>query len=166
MTTAELLEALFRRNESDPEHGPQVRSGPESEVSQISTLAGTRRSLSPMIRARFEYAGTWENVNLDQTWLSLSQIEKVDTNHQALEWIRLRRENWEHCPPANVAAEEVSLFGINPFEPEETYLVWRNNTIEPEVWRFFGADYKMFANIDSFLNYLLGFQLSDDSGRS
>ena len=116
--------------------------------------------------ARFEYASTWENVNLDQTWLSLSDIERIDSNQLALEWISLRRENWGHFPPGSVNVEDIALFGINPFEPEETYLVWRANATEPEVWRFFGADYKMFSDLDSFLEYLLGRRVSDDSGRS
>lgn len=83
----------------------------------------------------------------------------------ATRWIELRRENWDHCPPASVSSDNCAIFGLNPFDPEETYLVWGEVDPEPMIWRYTGADYKVFKNLNRFLQYILGDLTTDDSAR-
>lgn len=163
--TRGLLENLWFRNKADTEHGDQELLPAEPARAGLKTLSGKNRTLSPMLKERFDFCGKWINANLDQNWLSVSEIDDIGGNSIAQKWILLRIDNWHHCPPANVSKDDVALFGFNPHEPEETYIVWRDGRLEPEVWRFFGSDYKKFSNINRFLEYLLGDRLIDDSGR-
>lgn len=163
--TRGLLERLRLRNEADPDHGSQELQLADLESAELKTLSGKSRLLSPMLVERFRFCSRWNNANLDQDWLSISDIAGISDDATAQEWIKLRIQNWDHCPPANVSQDDVALFGFNPYEPEETYVVWRNGRIEPEVWRFFGADFKVFNDFNRFLEYLLGDRFVDDSGR-
>jgi hypothetical protein len=163
--TRGLLERLRLRNEADPEHGDQELMPAELARDHLKTLSGKKCALSPMLKERFAFCGHWTNANLDQNWLAISDINSAASNSIAQQWISLRIENWDHCPPANVSKDDVALFGFNPYEPEETYVVWRDGQNEPEVWRFFGADYKCFSNLNRFLEYLIGDRQIDDSGR-
>lgn len=163
--TRDLLERLRLRNEADPDHGDQELQPANLESLELMTLSGKSRRLSPMLMERFKFCGRWSNANLDQDWLSICDAANIDGDVTAQEWIALRTENWDHCPPANVSKNDVAMFGFNPYEPEETYLVWRGEQSEPEVWRFSGLDYKIFDNLNRFLEYLLGDRTADDSGR-
>jgi hypothetical protein len=163
--TRGLLERLRLRNEGDADHGDQELLPADPASDELKTLSGKSRRLSPMLKERFEFCGRWNNANLDQDWLSTSDIDDIGNDATAQEWIALRIENWDHCPPANVSKDDVAIFGFNPYEPEETYVVWREGHIEPEIWRFFGADYKVFSDLTRFLEYLLGDRPVDDSGR-
>ncbi|WP_369944415.1 hypothetical protein [Xanthomonas medicagonis] len=163
--TRGLLERLRLRNEADADHGDQELQPANLESLELMTLSGKIRQLSPMLMERFKFCGRWNNANLDQDWLSVSDAANIGGDATAQEWIALRIENWDHCPPANVSKDDVALFGFNPYEPEETYVVWRTGQAEPEVWRFFGADYKNFRNLNRFLEYLVGDRTVDDSGR-
>lgn len=160
--TRSLLERLRLRNDADPDHGNQSLLPAEPSSDALKTLSGKSRRLSPMLKARFEFCDRWNNANLDQDWLGISDIDNIDNDATAQQWIALRIENWDHVPPANVSKNDVALFGFNPYEPEETYVVWRKGKVEPELWRFFGADYKYFEDLNRFLEYLLGDRLVDD----
>lgn len=135
-----LMEKLFLRNSNDPEHGDQVIGEKEDGRDEIMMLDYSLRKLSPMLKSRFEYASNWRNANLDQDWLSLKEISEIYNNDIAKEWLILRRENWPETPPESISASHCSLFSLNPYEPEEAYLVWTEGIIEPQVWRYFGAD--------------------------
>lgn len=163
--TTSLMEKLFLRNANDPEHGDQEISEKEDNIHEIMMLDYSFRKLSPMLKLRFEYASSWKNANLDQDWLSLKEISDIYNNDIAKEWISLRKENWSKTPPESISASHCTLFALNPYEPEEAYLVWVEGNIEPQVWRYFGADYKMFFNLERFLEYLVGEREKDDTGR-
>jgi hypothetical protein len=136
----------------------------ESGKDRILTLRdGVYKNLSAMLKARFDFGSRWEDVYLSQTWLSLSDIENHKGNAQLAEWIALRRENWDHVPPESVAADQCAVFGYNPYEPEETYLVWSEGADEPAVWRYYGGDSYFFHNLENFLAYAVGDREEDDS---
>jgi hypothetical protein len=164
--TKELLVRMKERNDADPDHGEQCILDPEA-ASDIQTLQpDVSRPLSPMLRARFEFCSSWSNADLDQYWLSLSEIGDCQSNPVLAEWMRLRAENsYGSDPPGCVEPSHCSIFAYNPFEPDETYLVWKDDEQEPMVWRYFGADYKMFLNLNAYLQYIVGDSSHDDSGR-
>lgn len=165
---AELLKKIQERNEKDPDHGEQILYPCGDHEHLIQMLDDKyARPLSPMLRARFAFVARWVNAHLDQDWLGLEDIKNFKSDSVLMEWVDLRIENWEKFPPASVPKSRVAIFGYNPYEPEETYLVWpEEGDSEPEVWRYFGADYKLFNNLESFLAYVAGEKRHDDSGRS
>lgn len=163
-----LLDKIKTANENDPEHGEQALYKSSKSHEKIQTLDDNiTRSITPMLEARFNYSALWINAYLDQNWLGLDDIKNYKNDAVLMEWIRLRLENWDHLPPATVKKSCVAIFGYNPYEPEETYLVWPEDLDgEPAVWRYYGADYKFFKNLDSFLTYVAGEKRQDDSGRA
>lgn len=161
----ELLEQLKQSNENEPDHGEQVINPPD-QGEQICTLEeGVFRSLSPMLRTRFEFASSWHNAVLSQDWLSLAEICTVRENPIFNEWFALRLENWDFIPPSTVPLRNCAIFAINPYEPSETYLVWEDDQEEPAIWQFFSADYNYFKSFENYLEWNLGLRQDDDSGR-
>ncbi len=72
-------------------------------------------------------------------------------------------ENDESMPPASVQPADCAVFAYNPYELDETYLVWEEGVEEPAVWRYFGADYDYFHNFNHYLEYIVGDRRVDDS---
>lgn len=163
--TTELLRRMKQQNDEDPDHGDQELLAPEP-LTSIATLApGITRPLSPMLRARFKFCSSWRNAYLDQDWLSLEEIGVALANPSIKYSIDLRVENWDSMPPESVKPEDCAIFGFNRYELEETYLVWEVGRDEPILWDYFGADYKMFNDLNRYLEYIVGERRVDDSGR-
>jgi hypothetical protein len=162
---ATLLNRMRETSQSDPDHGVQIIHPPIHKSGRIATLKpGLSRELSPMLKARFEYASDWENARLSKNWLSLSQIARPREISILAEWIDLRAENcYGDDPPGCVEPGNCAVFAFNPFEPEETYLIWREGEVEPKVWEYFGADSYVFDNLERYLEYIVGDRDADDS---
>ncbi|MFE8647278.1 hypothetical protein ACFX58_19550 [Sphingomonas sp. NCPPB 2930] len=149
-----LLEEIESQIDADTDHGEHEMSYPEP-LMQIATLEkGTFKSLSPMLKQRFDFCSHWSNVNLSQDWLSLREIKGYEKNETLKQWVDLRIENWDHVPPASVGLEKCAIFSYNPYEPEEVYLVWTEKD-EPEVWQYFGADYEKFSDLEEYLRSIV-----------
>lgn len=140
---------------------------PEDVDNKISTLSsGTYRPLSQMLRERFDFCGEWKNAYLSQDWLPLSSINNWGGDKKISDWVNIRKENsypgdlLEDHPPENV-----SIFSINPYEPEEIYLLWGKDGEEPQVWHYFGADFYTFNNLEKFLLYVNGIIGDEDTVR-
>jgi hypothetical protein len=162
-----LLEQLKALNAASPGRGTQEIASPDTNIGPIATLEeGFLRKLSPMLEARFRFCGAWTNAHLSQDWLSLEQIRNWRQNRKLVEWVNLSKENsYDSEPPGGVEPKNCAIFGYNPHEPEETYLVWDDNEIEPKVWSFFQGDYGMFDSLQNYLEFIVGERSSDDSGR-
>lgn len=165
--STQLLERLRSLNEGDKSRAPQTIEPAEPPRDTILTLNDTfSRPLSPMLEQRFKFCGTWKNAHLSQDWLGLSQIRNWRKNAKLVEWVNLSIENsYGSEPPGGVDAKDCAIFGYNPNEPEETYLVWHQGEIEPKIWSFFQGDYGLFDNLERYLEFILGERTSDDSGR-
>lgn len=163
-----LLDEIRNANENDPDHGEQNLYPSLTSVGGIQTFdENITRPITPMLEARFNYAALWVNASLDQNWLGLNDIKNYKSDAVLMEWVGLRLENWDNLPPASVKKSCVTIFGYNPYEPEEIYLVWpEDQDSEPAVWRYYGADYKFFRNLESYLAYVAGEKRHDDSGRA
>lgn len=142
-------------------------SPPEKFNDKILTLSdGVYKPLSKMLQERFDFCGEWKNAYLSQDWLSLSSINNWQNSKKILEWIELRKENsypgdlLEDHPPENIA-----IFSINPYEPEEIYLFWGKDEEEPQIWHYFGADFYTFNNLERFLLYVNGIIGDEDTVR-
>lgn len=163
-----LMRRIRAMNESNPDHGEQRIEAPEPGPDRIATLRpGVSRPLSPMLAARFRFAGAWSNARLSQNWLSLSEIARALNDERIKRSIDLRIENsYGDDPPGGVASEDCAIFGHNPFELDETYLVWKEGQEEPIVWEYFGADDSVFSNLERYLEYIVGDRSEDDKERT
>ncbi|TRX74771.1 hypothetical protein [Pseudomonas mangiferae] len=128
--------------------------------------AGQYRELSPYLKERFEFCSSWVNARLSQNWLSLEEIDDYESDGTLKEWIEIRKENsFGDEPPGKIAPENCAIFSYNPYEPEETYLVWQDGKKEPLIWEYFGGDFLKFNDFKSYLEFIVGDKESDDSGR-
>ena len=86
---------------------------------------------------------------------SLDEINKWDKNSRIVEWIDLRRENsYPGEPLEDLQPRDISIFAINPHEPEEIYLTWDGDSEEPRLWHYFGAEFYTFNSFERFLLYI------------
>lgn len=158
----DLLLALKKINEDDVTNEQIIHEKYEEFRKHIYTLDGTKREISPMLKERFEFAGKWEDAFLLQTWLSLEEINNYSNIQELVESIKLRMENWEDVPPASVGLSQVSIFGFDPFDTNETYLEWVVGEMEPKIWVFVDGYYHMFNHLENFLKYTIGESQKDD----
>lgn len=160
--------ALSRRmkdlNDADSSREEHRVLPPETPATHIATLDGRlTRPLSSMLQARFDFAGAWKDARLSQNWLSLAEIKGAKDDPQIAESIAIRTENnYGDEPPGGVAAECCAIFAHNPYELDETYLVWHGDNEEPVVWEYFGGDVSYFVNLESYLSYIVGDKDVDD----
>jgi hypothetical protein len=150
-----LLETLHKRNSENDYSGilRQITSPPE-ELRPIVTLDSARtRELSPMLKARFSFAGEWQNAAASQRWLSLQQISVVSSCQQIMQQISLRINNWPTSLLSTTPPDSVALFGIDEDEGEETYLVWHEG-IEPIIVTYIGNEERAYPDFKEYLLFL------------
>jgi len=133
----------------------QVINPPEFSTDRIPTLErGIYQNSTPMLNARFAYAGSWVNAYLAHTWLGIREMEQVWDDVEVLEQIRIRRENWEESPPASAPLNRISLFGIYREQCEEIYLLWDiEDSVEPRVYSYAGNYEEQFTSLADFVLY-------------
>lgn len=162
--TTKLLDRIRDYNNNAPDRRHHLIEPRLHPIDYIATLAYNRnRPLSPMLRARFDYCGTWHDADLNQNWLSQTAISHYRNNPTLAQLIKQRIRNWDWTPPGCVARQNCAIFGYSDHEQEETYLVWEDGVEEPAVWRYTSAHYNRFDNLDRYLEYILGDRLQDDS---
>ncbi len=111
-------------------------------------------ALTPMLKARFEYAGSWDIAQ--SVWLSANEM----TSHMKLKRIkdyhRSLRENWDGSAPMMLSDDRLTLFGITKGVPDNLiYLAWTKNDKEPEVWTYAGMESHHFKNLKQFFKWCL-----------
>jgi hypothetical protein len=150
---------LRRRRDNDRYAAdfPQSVKAPESLGKGIPTLKrGIYREPTPMLRARFEYCGSWTNAFPGLTWLGLGEMRSVFRTG-AIDLVKTRQEYWDGSAPATVDWAQLSLFAIDEEEGCEVYLVWSGKpTVEPKLVWYEAQHESSFENLIDFLEYLLG----------
>jgi hypothetical protein len=129
---------------------------PEPFPNGIPTLAkGVYRRATPMVAARFEYAGRW--VEPGREWLGIRDMEKAIKNRRVLSQIESHRRHWAGSAPATFPKERLTLFGIVEGEEEnQTYLVWpEDEETESQVWDYSGQHEHRHANLAAYLEWIL-----------
>jgi hypothetical protein len=132
-----------------------VLSPPPRRLSRVPTFeVGVFRELTPMLAARFGYAGRVQH-GLD-IWLSLRQMstwvrrQGIRSNHRA------RRTYWIGSPPNVHPDSRLSLFGVTDGVPQNTvYLVWGDEGAEPRVWASSGMSADEFDTLEDYLRWHL-----------
>jgi hypothetical protein len=141
----------------DPEIAEEMKLvlSPPRKLNRVPTFqAGVSRKLTPMLQARFEYAGRIQH-GLD-TWLSLRQMGIWVRKTEVGDHHRARRSHWIDSPPNLHPDSRLSLFGITDGVPQNAvYLVWGDEGDEPRVWACSGMDADEFDTLEGFLRWHL-----------
>jgi len=129
-------------------------SAPASPKTMPTFVPAIARNLTPMLKARFDFAGLC--VFGQEIWLdpieSVSYMNRtaIRRSHSSL------RKHWEDSAPMLFGDDQLSLFVATQGVPEDlTYLVWRKDDEEPQVWECAGHDSRWFANLEAFLRWCL-----------
>ena len=148
-----------QRNEDGPYRGffPQLLKSPENFKLGIPSLAkGIYLPPSPMIRVRFETVGRWVNAAFGQTWLGIEDMKKAWSSTMTKEQTKLRLADWPNSPLQNHPPELTSLFGLDPGEGEDTYLLWpETKGEEPKILCYMGYEEEIHCNLADFLERLI-----------
>jgi len=154
--TARLLGEAGMDAAAIAELATEVVGEPEPFDRGIPTLReGVHRPVTPMLAARFAYAGTWTQSL--QTWLGIADMERAHVDSVVGEHIASHREHWEGSAPARFPSERLSLFGLVDEQPEDqTYLVWPpGDGPEPELWTYAGHHEQRFPDLRHYLRWVL-----------
>jgi hypothetical protein len=162
---ATLLALLQRENERENAKGPLTQEirAPEKMPRRVPTLDGGGRPLSPMLRARFAFAGRWQNAILGQTWLSASEMARAPKTRDLVEEVALRRESWTRSLVSKLPLDRLSLFAVDVDDGDATYLVWGKGA-EPKVLELCGASEKAYKDFATYLAAHLGTFVTSGKG--
>jgi hypothetical protein len=133
-----------------------VLSPPPRRLGRVPTFeVGVFRKLTPMLEARFEYAGRIRR-GLD-IWLSLRQMSTWMRKQELRGHHRSRRTWWINSPPNLHPDSRLSLFGVTDGVPQNAiYLVWGDEGDEPRVWSCSLMDADEFDSLEEYLRWHLG----------
>jgi hypothetical protein len=115
---------------------------------------GSDRPLSPMLQARFDFAG---QLRFGQdVWVIPSQIEDLIQNPDLMANHSALRRHWDDSAPMQYGDAQLSVFSYTDGVPENlTYLVWPSNASEPEVWDYSGYQQHRSKHLADYLQYRL-----------
>jgi hypothetical protein len=128
---------------------------PPVPVEEIPTFEpGTKRFLSSMLKARFEYASAI--TRLGEVWLGLPQTGETIQSDSVQTTFSSHRRHWQDSAPMRFPPKDISLFAITPGVPQNlTYLVWNDGRDEPELWRYQGMNSRSFKDLRDYLRWVL-----------
>ena len=136
----------------------QDLSPPEAATAGIPTLdPDVSRKPTPMLRARYAFAGSWTNASAGQEWLSLADMAKIPRDKKVMKHIRSHRDHWEGSAPAQFEFDRLSLFALSRDNPEShMYLVWpEQEKGEPELWTYSGQSERKFKDLKAYVESIL-----------
>ncbi|EHR8835433.1 hypothetical protein ABJ851_001067 [Shigella flexneri] len=146
---------------------------PEPPVSKfdgrIPTLEkNVWRQASPQLQARFTCCGRWVSAT-HGTWLSIQDMETLwsdEISEQLLDVMKYNaqasRDNWNDHAWGLFRSSRLSLFAGSDSGYEAIFLLWLDNTDEPELWVYDCNGESRYKNLD---DYLLAY-INDDLSAS
>ena len=156
---ATLLNLLHETRNSDGHEDvfPQCLGSPDELDKGIPTLArNIYRDATPMLRARFAYAGEWQNADVGFDWLNVRHMRKCWRDKDIREKIEITQTYWEGSPPNQYPPERLTLFAFDPDDSGEIYLVWpKSGKSEPRVWRSSAQHCNEFETLRAYVCWLL-----------
>jgi hypothetical protein len=123
-------------------------------VKRLPTLAaGGERALTPMLAARFAFAGAWTNASVGETWLAPAGMLKVARSRAFRDYHAAHREHWEGSAPARFPDERLSVFAVDDANPDHViYLAWpRQQGREPALYYYSSQHETVFRSLAPFL---------------
>lgn len=147
------VEALMRRQYGLDE-ALELTVSPPEKFRFLPTFDATRRRRpSPMLQARFDYAGAIDHGG--DLWLAPAGMERWMKKRVVRSYHKALREHWEKSAPMRFADHDLTLFAVTEDAPDNlTYLVWRGAE-EPEVWSHQGMTGRRFKNLAAYLAWHL-----------
>jgi hypothetical protein len=124
-------------------------------VADLATLSPeTRSALSPMLAARFAFAGAIHD--LSGHMLSTKEIEQTVTKKRFKAIVESHAQHWEGSAPATYPHDRLSLFSIGSLDDANlTYLVWANSrSREPQLWAYSGQHEDRYENLAEYVEFL------------
>jgi hypothetical protein len=153
-----LLRQLHQQRSTDAyaDDFPSQPSKPTQAPTTLPTLKrGSSQPITPLLAARFTFAGRWLHASLGMEWLAPTHLRKAYTDVQIRQQIAIRREHWDGCILAQLPPERITLFGIDRVEFAEVYLAWKRPGTEPAVHWYTGQHEYGFANLTKYVEFLL-----------
>ena len=144
-----------------PEWAIPIRSDPEPSSEQIPTLARhVYRTVSPMLRSRFEAFGRWRLATHGH-WLSIGDMaalwgEPGDILLREIDEMRRAGESgWPNEASALFRPERLSLFAGSDVSNEKIYLFWLDFEDEPELWVYDSNGESRYRDLAAYLQAFL-----------
>ena len=130
--------------------------GAPAFVSEVPTFAqGVSRSLTPMLRDRFEFGSTI--TRFYRVWLSPEAMREAMSQTPLMQMHESMRSHWEGSARNLYPDEQLSLFAIARENPEDlVYLIWSNDHQEPSIWESCGMDSRSFTSLEEYFESVLG----------
>jgi len=131
---------------------------PPELVEAIPTFdPAVSRSLTPMLRERFAFAGAWTEGG--RRWLSASQMREWTSKPDIRHHHAILREHHNGSAPMRFRDDQLGLFGVDLEELGNfDYLVWGTDDGEPQVWHYrVGAPATKFRHLVNYLKWYLQF---------
>ncbi len=115
------------------------------------------RPLTPMLQARFAYAGSWKEAEPGHEWLSLNQIAAAMQGPDVIQRLKDRIEIWwEGTPLKELPWSRITLFGHYFLQGEEIYLIWPEAYgAEPEVISYAGNYEERYPDFEHYLRTMI-----------
>jgi hypothetical protein len=125
------------------------------KVSRLPTFdLKTTRDLTPMLKARFDHAGTFTRGR--DVWLAAAEMASSMKQQSTYEYHVALRENWDDSAPMLFPDECLTLFGKTEGAPDNLiYLVWPEAADEPEIWVYAGFQTGKFTDLEQYLKWCL-----------
>jgi hypothetical protein len=122
---------------------------------EIPTFSAPQSQVpSVMLRARFDYAGTWDTGW--HRWLSPLDMSERMIAHEILLHHRALRDHYEGSAPMIFPDSQLTLFGVTEGVPDTLiYLVWIPDNEEPELWSYDNYEFQRFATLEEYLAWYL-----------
>lgn len=128
---------------------------PPTRISDIATFdTKRRRPASPQLRDRFEFAS---DISLGtETWLGGDSIKKAVRMTSVRRYHKALRGDWEGSAPKRYRDDQLSVFAIGE-DPSDsiTYLVWRADDDEPQLWTYSGQSQSVFTDLNEKIDHEL-----------
>lgn len=146
-----LLELLLKQNEKDSTLLQNLHLAETSGIECVPTLTkGIFQSASPMLTARLEFAGRWENAYAGLTFLSISDMGEIFGDEKVQRQIQNRITFDKKSVVSLHARSDISIFAIDTVEQNEIYMLWGISP-EPRIFAYLGYDKYEYKNILEFL---------------
>lgn len=148
-----------------------VPSQPERDdavsVHEVPTLdPSVCRPVSPMLHERFLFCGRWE-LATHGDWLNVDEMSAIANNDSSdariaelIDGKNAAALEWANDAGALFRADRLSLFAASCTSYERVYLLWLDETIEPELWVYDANGEARYRSLDDYLEAFLSDDMS------
>ncbi|WP_230661385.1 hypothetical protein [Psychrobacter sp. I-STPA10] len=131
----------------------QLKITKSKEPNFIITMDGSKRILSPFLKERFYFCD--KLVDGFETFHGIDDIQKILKSEKFISWYKTMAEDWENSAPQIFSRFDVSLLStVNEDDGDYCLIVWQDEKIEPEIWKYSGQHEQVFNNLYDFFVWM------------